>query len=728
MKHLEDLEQFPLLPEDGGRFKGIGGHITTSGIRSLDVSFELDGGVELCDSDAPLLLSITDQRKLGLKVDLAEDGDRVYSARFGAYLKVADMNGLLGIRLLPSDLALFGLSGMPDPSESVTYAKDRKPEDPLPTADDPFGLHAVSENHLDLTMESRKVMSKSQKKNLDQNIQEIKASDVSLWSTLQDDKHHTPLPRGCRVFLMEIFAGAAVLSSMAMSMGLSVAAPIDIGLDGIDLLSESTRRELEAEIDRQDPYCLTFAPVCGPWGSWSRLNLTRSSTTASHILAQRDAWYPCLQWIRKIILRRLQRGRKILLENPWLSELWQTLPMSKLIQQSPQDAESGEHLELVRGDQCQYGLCDRSSGLPHLKPTGFLTASPGVKKNLSQRCQGEHVHQQLEGGRRTKDAQEWPEALCRAMVEGFLEELHQRTVMAAFHDAAEEEEASYDLGTLDFVQDDTDLARQPLVATKEDAHEIDRQEHMEEVNNLDVMEAESERKRKWLKAPREMRIALRRLHCMMGHLSNSAMLQLLRTAGASPLAIESSRHFACETCRERQPVQRPPVTREPNRLIFNHEISADCFEVKDSAGNRHTILSVICLGTLFHQAFWVAPGGVPRSSVCAEAVLGGWFQPFGSPRIFTCDRGVHNQGRLKDLLRIHGVVLRFAGVEAPFQIGRTERQGGILKDVIKLAVEEADHWQHRDEVVGCRVHYGEELPIEPSWVHTFSVGSWTPTS
>ena len=30
----------------------------------------------------------------------------------------------------------------------------------------------------------------------------------------------------------------------------------------------------------------------------------------------------------------------------------------------------------------------------------------------------------------------------------------------------------------------------------------------------------------------------------------------------------------------------------------------------------------------------------------------------------------------------------FAGVESPFQIGRTERQGGILKEIIKGAVEE----------------------------------------
>ena len=102
-------------------------------------------------------------------------------------------------------------------------------------------------------------------------------------------------------------------------------------------------------------------------------------------------------------------------------------------------------------------------------------------------------------------------------------------------------------------------------------------------------------------------------------------------------------------------------------MIFNPEISA--------AGNRHTELSVICLGNLFHQAWW--PGGVPKSRVCAETLLDGWFEPFGAPRILTTDRGVHNRGYVQDLLRIHGVQLRLGGVHgSPLPIGahRAARQ------------------------------------------------------
>ena len=72
-------------------------------------------------------------------------------------------------------------------------------------------------------------------------------------------------------------------------------------------------------------------------------------------------------------------------------------------------------VELIRGDQCEFGLVDADTGMPHQKPTGFLTASAGVKETLSRRCSGLHQHQPLEGGQRTKRAQEWTPQLCKAM-------------------------------------------------------------------------------------------------------------------------------------------------------------------------------------------------------------------------------------------------------------------------------------------------------------------------
>ena len=174
--------------------------------------------------------------------------------------------------------------------------------------------------------------------------------------------------------------------------------------------------------------------------------------------------------------------------------------------------------------------------------------------------------------------------------------------------------------------------------------------------------------------PKANRLALRRLHNMTGHGKPSAMIQLLRRAQASPAVIEACKHFSCETCRRTQKTERPNVTKLPSKATFKHDVSLDALGIHDASGNRHTILSAVCLGTLFHQCCWVCSGGMPKSSACAEALLQGWITPFGPPEIISCDRGMHNQGRLKDLLRVNGIQLRYTGVEAAFQLGRGERQ------------------------------------------------------
>ena len=384
----------------------------------------------------------------------------------------------------------------------------------------------------------------------------------------------------------------------------------------------------------------------------------------------------------------------MLIENPWPSELWNVQAIRKLLDIEHFDAETQELLEVVRGDQCRYGLRDRLNQLPHMKPTGFMTASAPVKRNLSLRCQGDHTHQQLEGSNRTKHSQVWPPDLCKAILDGFLEELECRTMNAAFHNeivAEDDAETTMDLGILDSIRDDRDFSLQrDLLPDRLNPEELSRQEMLEErpLTNGEEMALESERRRKWLRIPRPTRLALRRLRNMTGHGAPSSVIQLLRTAQASPAVLEACRHFACETCRKNQQVQKPNITKMPNKPVFNHEIALDALEVRDFGGNRHTILSAVCLGTLFHQCWWVAPGGVPRSSTCAEALLNGWISPFGPPTVVTCDRGMRSQGKLKDLLRVNGIQLRYTGVEAPFQLGRGERQGSIFKDLIYAAIEE----------------------------------------
>ena len=495
------------------------------------------------------------------------------------------------------------------------------------------------------------------------------------------------------MFLMEIFAGAALLTALAMDMGLAVATPVDLKLDGTDLLKPSVRAALEAEIIEKDPFVMTFSPVCTSYGPWSNLNMSKSPELKEKIMTDREAWYPFLQWLRKIVQHRLKRGRKVLIENPWTSALWDTYSMRRLMEAELYDEETREFLELIRGDQCQFGLHDRHNGLPHMKPTGFMTASAPVKKRLHRLCNHLHEHQALEGGNRTRHAQEWPKQLCQAILDGFLEELEDRTMEVSFYtEDLQERHEEMDLGLLDGISDDRDLApARDLRPDHLNQGELERQELMEEKppdTGGFEMSREHDRRIKWLKVPRSTRLALRRLHNMTGHSPVSGMLQLLRTACASPGVIEACKHFACESCRKTAKVDRPNTTKLPTKPVFNNEVSIDCLKLRDSGGNRRTILSAVDMGTLYHQAWWVAGGGVPKSSVCAEAFLNGWIMTFGAPQSVVCDRGMHNQGRVKDLLRIYAINLRYVGVEALHQLGRGERHGGLFKELIYASMEE----------------------------------------
>eukprot|EP00974_Lingulodinium_polyedra_P007476 710917-Lingulodinium_polyedra.AAC.1 len=87
----------------------------------------------------------------------------------------------------------------------------------------------------------------------------------------------------------------------------------------------------------------------------------------------------------------------------------------------------GNGFELVRADQCQFGLVGARQGLPVLKPTGFLvTQGSALAENLAVRCTKDHEHEQLIGGI-AKHAQVWPAALGKVIASSARQELAARS-------------------------------------------------------------------------------------------------------------------------------------------------------------------------------------------------------------------------------------------------------------------------------------------------------------
>lgn len=67
----------------------------------------------------------------------------------------------------------------------------------------------------------------------------------------------------------------------------------------------------------------------------------------------------------------------------------------------------------------------RGKAVSAKKPTAYMTNTRAIGKELSRKCNGEHRHQHLIGGR-AKDAARYPPELCRPICRGVLQEKRER--------------------------------------------------------------------------------------------------------------------------------------------------------------------------------------------------------------------------------------------------------------------------------------------------------------
>ena len=416
-----------------------------------------------------------------------------------------------------------------------------------------------------------------------------------------------------------------------------------------------------------------------PWNSWSTNDLWRPGEQADKIRAGRRDWYDAFVWLCQMVQQRAAQGRQVVLESSWSGLLWETRCLEQILGQHNPATE--QDLELLYVDLSQWGLRDMVSGQLVPKESGVLTASKRIKQALAQRASGTGGESPTRRHQRARLAAKWPDQLCEAVLQGVFEDLQELNC------AAEEgQELSEELGTLDALHRPEDEIEVPLPPPLQ-PHELQREEVLEEASEPQQAEGEKERKRKWLRLERNQRLAIRRLHHMTGHASNESMMRMLRAAGSSPTVVSACRFFRCQVCLEKKKPPQPSSVTSAPPYQFNHEVGCDAFEIVDAAGGKHTILSLVDSGTKYHVSR-VAGGGVPGSKVCSDMFSSSWLAPFGPPKFLVCDQGVHNRGQFAALMASMGTQIRMAGARAPWQLGRTERHGGILKHMMKRIIQQ----------------------------------------
>ena len=321
----------------------------------------------------------------------------------------------------------------------------------------------------------------------------------------------------------------------------------------------------------------------------------------------------------RLVERRLELGREVLLENPWPSLLGELKCFTDMMDKQLRNQVTGELPEVVRLDQCMYGLVG-DSGTPQQKATGMLLSSAKMKERLRAGCDGQRPHEHLEGNK-TKNA------FCKAIIHGALDEMKAQITQRAFP-AEHEIEANEGMDTLDGIQDLDDVAEQVHKRRRVDLNALDMEEDYEQSHDPNLYEIlhekEKARKSQWLKISREKRIAIRRLRQMMGHCSNQALVRMLRPSLCEKGVIEAAQHCRCQSCDEIKSDERPKTVRPSNpyhQVKFNDELAADVFEIVDAKGARHGVLSMVDMATRYHVAVRVAAGGTPPSKVCHQHEL-----------------------------------------------------------------------------------------------------------
>ena len=214
---------------------------------------------------------------------------------------------------------------------------------------------------------------------------------------------------------------------------------------------------------------LIGSPPCTPFSQLQSLNpKTRDSEK------KLKEGIEHMRFLVKMYKIQVDQGRVFLHEQPAHAKSWMIPEIRSMM------AETG--VTVVEADQCMYGLKttgkDRKSEVPAKKPTKFMTNSRALGQELSRRCDGSHVHQNLVDGR-ARLAARYPPGLCKAICRGIIKlkkEMHDVVRVVAsitsdvkrrmrdpeeFNEQAEVDIPMHSLIKLTYQKRPKELSRQP---------------------------------------------------------------------------------------------------------------------------------------------------------------------------------------------------------------------------------------------------------------------------
>ena len=216
------------------------------------------------------------------------------------------------------------------------------------------------------------------------------------------------------VDLTEVYSPERIITE-ARKFGLRTGLAMDL-LTGWDFDQKEDRARAEEHQVREKPLLIVGSPMCTMFSALQALSRWTEEKEAKY-----DKSVKHMQWACKLYERQMEEGRIFLHEHPDAATSWR-LPCVKNLAK-----KSGVYVVTV--DQCMFGqvVRDRKGRIEGRarKRTKFMTNSWWIAQELQRRCDGQHEHVQLLGGRAAQTARYTPE-LCKAVCRGLMREKKER--------------------------------------------------------------------------------------------------------------------------------------------------------------------------------------------------------------------------------------------------------------------------------------------------------------
>ena len=192
---------------------------------------------------------------------------------------------------------------------------------------------------------------------------------------------------------------------------------------------------------------------------------------------------------------------------------------------------------------------------------------------------------------------------------------------------------------------------------------------------------------------------IRKLHINLGHPTSEKLARHLAEANAQRHLVDGAKDYLCGSCAERQ---RPSLTTLGNlkdAKEFNERVSIDGFDGKGKQGQNYYVIHILDEATRFHLGL-----RTQRNIQSTLKTLHNlWFQWAGYPQQIAHDQGGEFMtDGWKNLLLENGIQSILSA--APWQRGRIERHGAVIKDMLdrmdnEQAISDAQHFD--EALVQC---------------------------